>query len=52
MAKVGKSCLAKRGKVTWLFQMVRLQLNWATEPLIVTRPIMGTIPFFSLLPFT
>ena len=32
--------------------MVCLQLNWATEPLIVTRPITGTIPFFSLLPFT
>lgn len=24
----------------------------ATVPLIVTRPMMGTIPFFSLLPFT
>ena len=24
------------------FAMVRLQLNWATEQLIVTRPMMGT----------
>ena len=29
-----------------------LQLNCAIVPLIVTRPMMGTIPFFSLLPFT
>ena len=28
------------------------QLNCATVPLIVTRPMMGTIPFLSLLPFT
>ena len=34
------------------FGTVRLQLNYATVPLIVTRPMMGTIPFFSLLPFT
>ena len=29
-----------------------LQVNCATVPLIVTRPMMGTIPSFSLLPFT
>ena len=29
-----------------------LQLNCACVPLIVTRPMMGTIPFFSLLLFT
>ena len=27
-------------------------INLATEPLNVTRLIIGTIPFFSLLPFT
>ena len=35
-----------------VFGMVCLQLNCATVPLIVTRPMMGTIPSFSLLPFT
>ena len=29
------------------FAMLRLQLNCATVPLIVTRPMIGTIPFFS-----
>ena len=29
-----------------------LQLNCAIVPLIVTRPMIGTIPFLSLLPFT
>ena len=35
-----------------VFGMLCLQLNCDTVPLIVTRPIMGTIPSFSLLPFT
>ena len=29
-----------------------LQLNCAIVPLIVTRPMIGTIPFLSFLPFT
>ena len=29
-----------------------LQLNCAIVPLIVTRPMIGTTPFLSLLPFT
>ena len=35
-----------------VFGTLYLHLNCATVPLIVTRPMMGTMPFFSLLPFT
>ena len=33
-------------------EMRCLQQNCAIVPLIVIRPMMGTIPFFSLFPFT
>ena len=42
--------VVRRG-VSEFHAMLRLQLNCATVPLIVARPMMGTIPFFSLLPF-